>query len=723
MTLHGLQVPPLPHPLTVLVGREQNVTNVSTLLTQDGVRLVTLTGVGGVGKSRVALAVAHEIGASFPDRVLLIDFASVGDPTLLAPTIAVAVGLPPPSDGSSLIRLKQLIGEQRVLIVVDNVDRVAANASPLSELLGACPQLAMLATSRSRLRLHGEVVRQILPLPVPESGDGVTVETANSLPAVRMFVERGREVDHRFALTTENVTDVSDIVRRLDGLPLAIELAAARLDLLSPAALLARLQQRLPLLTGGAHDLPGRLRTMRDAITWSYDLLVPDEREVFERLALFADSIPLAGAVAICGDGDELAVLALLASLADKSLLIRDPTATGEPRFRMLPTIREFALGQLRRNSAEDEAMCRLASWSLGVAEAAAAMREKTSGTPQLIAQLDFELDTFRDVLAWLERQDRAEDFLRLAAALGWFWLHRSYRSEGRRWLESAIAQAVEAEIRTVVLARAFDGAGVLAFAQGDYDRASALINNELALSRELGDRWGIAGALNLLGALDRAREDFAAAGTHFAEALARFQELGDPGWIALATLNLATVAYWRHDSGRANALMQEALGRYRELDDAYGMAITLSDLGRTLADNGDVVDAAGYFRESLEQWLRIGTKEGLIDWLTRVATLASQREDSELAIRLFSAAESLRMLIGYAFDRPERERQRHALEATRLALGEERSADAWTSGRALDFDAALAEATGLLVACAAVSTSPMSSYDAPAGLTPREMD
>ena len=365
MTLHGLQVPPLPHPLTLLVGRERDVTDVITLLAQDGVRLITLTGVGGVGKSRVALEVAHEIGSFFSDRVFLIDFASVGDPTLLAPTIAVAVGLAPPTDGSSLMQLKLLIGEQRALIVVDNIDRVAASASPLTELLGACPHLAILATSRSRLRLHGEVVRQVLPLPVLQPGDGVTVENANALPAVRMFIERGREVDHRFALTAENVTDVSAIVRRLDGLPLAIELAAARLDLLSPAALLTRLEQRLPLLTGGAHDLPGRLRTMHDAIAWSYDLLERDEREVFERLALFADSIPLAGAVAICGDGDELAVLALLASLADKSLLIRDPEATGEPRFRMLPTIREFALGQLRRNSAEDDAMCRLASWCL----------------------------------------------------------------------------------------------------------------------------------------------------------------------------------------------------------------------------------------------------------------------------------------------------------------------------------------------------------------------
>jgi non-specific serine/threonine protein kinase len=463
---------------------------------------------------------------------------------------------------------------------------------------------------------------------------------------------------------------------------------------------------------------------MHDAIAWSYDLLERDEREVFERLALFADSIPLAGAVAICGDGDELAVLALLVSLADKSLLIRDPVAAGEPRFRMLPTIREFALGQLRRNSAEDEAMGRMASWCLEVAEAAAATREKTSGTPQLIAQLDLELDTFRDVLTWLERQGRAEEFLRLAAALGWFWLHRSYRSEGRRWLDSAIAQGTQAGIRTVVLARAFDGAGVLAFAQSDYDRASALINDELELSRELGDGWGIAGALNLLGALDRAREDFAAADAHFAEALARFQDLGDPGWIALATLNLGTVAYWRHDADRANALMREALARYQELDDAYGMAITLSDLGRTLADYGDVVDAARHFRESLEQWLRIGTKEGLIDWLTRVATLASHRGDAELAIRLFSAAESLRIPIGYTFDRPERERQRHALEAARLALGEERSAHAWATGRALDFDAALAEATGFLVACAAVSTSPAAgTHDAPAGLTPREMD
>ena len=180
--------------------------DVIALLAQDGVRLITLTGAGGVGKSRVALEVAHEIGAFFSDRVFLIDFASVGDPTLLAPTIAVAVGLPPPTDGSSLMQLKLLIGEQRALIVVDNIDRVAANASPLTELLGACPQLAILVTSRSRLRLHGEVVRQVLPLPVLQPGDGVTVENANALPAVRMFVERGREVDHRFALTAENVS-------------------------------------------------------------------------------------------------------------------------------------------------------------------------------------------------------------------------------------------------------------------------------------------------------------------------------------------------------------------------------------------------------------------------------------------------------------------------------------------------------------------------------------
>jgi predicted ATPase/DNA-binding CsgD family transcriptional regulator len=709
--------------LTVLVGREQDVGDVIASLTRDGVRLITLTGVGGVGKSRVALEVAHEVGAFFSDRVFLIDFASVGDPTLLAPTIAVAVGLPAPTDGSPLLRLKRLIGEERALIVVDNVDRVAANASPLTELLGACPQLAVLATSRSRLRLHGEVVRQILPLLVSQSGDRVPVESAHAVPAIRMFVERGCEVDHRFTLTAENVADVSNIVRRLDGLPLAIELAAARLDLLSPAALLARLEQRLPLLTGGAHDLPNRLRTMHDAIAWSYDLLERDEQEVFERLALFAESIPLAGAVAVCGDGDELAVLALLASLADKSLLIRDPAATGEPRFRMLPTIREFALGQLRRNSAEDEAMGRLAAWCLEVAETAAAMREKSSGSPQLIAQLDLELDTLRDVLAWMERQGRAEDFLRLAAALGWFWLHRSYRTEGRRWLDSAIAQGTGAGIRTVVLARALDGAGVLAFAQGDYERASELINDELGLSRELGDRWGIAGALNLLGALDRAREDFAAAEANFADALTRFQELGDPGWIALATLNLGTVAYWRHELERAIALMQEALARYQELDDVYGMAIALSDLGRTLADNGDVVDASKRFRESLEQWQRIGTKEGLIDWLTRVATLASRRGDAELAIRLFSAAELLRIPIGYTFDRPERERQRHALEASRLALGEERSAEAWASGRAVDFDAALAEATNFLVACAAVATNPEGTHAAPAGLTPREMD
>ncbi len=718
-----LPAPPLPHPPTSLVGREQDVAAIVAAVTRNGVRLLTLTGVGGVGKSRVALAVAHAIRPHFDGAVFLGDFAAVGGPALLAPTLSALLGLPAPAEASSLHRLERAIGQRRVAIVLDNFDRVIPHALPLADLLAACPGLIILATSRSRLRLRGETVRPIPPLPTSAS-DAATPEALREVPAVQLFVARGQEVDHGFALTADNATPVGEIVRRLDGIPLAIELAAARLDLLPPAALLARLQQRLLLLTGGARDLPDRLQTMRQAIAWSYDLLTPDEQRMVERLAVFADGIPLAGAVAVCGDGDEVSTLDLLGRLGERSLLVRESTAETEPRFRMLQTIREFALDRLAGSGLRDETMGRLAAWCLNLAETAAEIRVKTSGAPELIARIEAEHATLREVMSWLESRAQPDDFLRLTAALGWFWLHRSHRAEGRRWLDSAIAQATAAGIRSVVLARALDGAAVLAFSQGDYARASLLVAAYAALSQALGDRWGVAAALNLHGAIARAQGDLDAADIAFAEALARFQEIGDSGWIALATLNRGAVAYWQGQAEQATALMREALARYQAADDAYGQAIALSDLGRALADANDHVGAAARFRESLGHWRRVGTKEGLIDWLTRTATLAAQGGAAERAMRWFSAAETVRTTIGYMFDHPERARQRQALETARLALGEERATAAWAGGRALKFDDAVVEADAWLLAGAA-SPAPAATArsNVLAGLTPRERD
>jgi ATP/maltotriose-dependent transcriptional regulator MalT len=538
-----------------------------------------------------------------------------------------------------------------------------------------------------------------------------------------LFVERAGDVAPDFTLDPENVAVIAEIVRRLDGLPLAIELAAARLGILSPQGLLTRLDPRLPVLVGGLRDLPDRLRTMRSAIAWSYDLLPVDEQGLLARLSVFADTIPLTAAATVCGDGDELATLEQLAHLTEHSLLVRDEDRQDEPRFRLLQTIREFARERLRENGDEIEVMTRLTEWCLELAESAATTREKSTVTPETLARLDIERQTLREVLVWLETHDQPEWFVRLAAALSWYWLQRSHRREGRRWLEAAVAQAEASGLKTHAVARALDGAAVLAFSQGDHDLAHAATSKALALSTEREDLWGIAGAWNLLGAIARARGDCAEAESCFTTAREHFAALGDPGWIALATLNLGTIAFFQGKTAQALELMEDARRRYEALDDAYGQAIAWSDLGRTLGDDGELAAAQMAFARSLVQWRRVGTREGMIDWLTRVASLVAYQGRPLDALRWFSAAETVRLQLGYVFDQPERERQRGALERARLSLGEERVAAAWDAGRALPLYEAIDEAGRTLAALRSPQPISTSADTAPGGMTPREFE
>jgi predicted ATPase/DNA-binding CsgD family transcriptional regulator len=719
-------VPPaeLPQPLMPLVGRAHEVATTRDALLSPNIRLITLTGPGGVGKSRVAIQTASDVEKDFPDGVRLIRLATLDDPNLLLPTIARAVGLPDPGTDRPVDALRAGLLGRRMVLLLDSFEPVTEAGPLLADLLRACPELKALATSRVRLRLRGEHVIRIPPLPTPSAADASDPAALLANPAVQLFTQQAIAVNPDFHVDPDNAPTVAEIVSRLDGLPLAIELAAARLSLFSPATLLTRLERRLPLLRGGASDLPDRLRTMRGAIAWSYDLLDADEQRLLRCLAVFAGGFPLGAVPAVFGEGDEFDALDGISSLLDKSLLYAAPVDPGEQRYAMLETIREFGLEQLE-SSGEADSVHRLhAEWCLDLAERAAASRIAEGISADWLDRIDLDHDDMRSALAWCEALGDTAAFIRLTGALGWFWLLRSHRSEGRGWLRRAIARAEQAGDRNLALARSLDSAAVLAFTQGDYEEAGTRAKENLALSQELGDLWGTAAAHNLLGVVARAEGAFDQAADSFTQALILFQRQAMFDWAALTLLNLGTVAYWQGVSDRAHQLMTEALALFRQQGNRYGMAVALSDLGLVAVQKSDQARAASLFQESLESWRGVGTEEVLVDWLARVATLAVASQRHEQAVQLFGAVERACETIGYCFERPEQERQTQARDAARANLGATLFEVAWQQGQRQTREDAVAGASEFL---ATVSEPPpvteVREGSVPFGLTSRELE
>jgi predicted ATPase/DNA-binding winged helix-turn-helix (wHTH) protein len=706
----------VPIPRTSLVGREKDVAQAAELLLDPNLRLISFTGAGGAGKTRLALAVARHVSEYFLGGIQYVGLASLTNPDLVGAAIVKALNLQQIANRT----IPQVIADQieagePFLLILDNFEQVLPAAQLISEILAQCTFMKAMVTSRASLQIYGEQEFPVVPL--------------LSSAAMQLFQQRATAVRPNFVITPENEAATRAICDRLDGLPLAIELAAARTKVLSPTAILERLQSRLELLTRGASDLPERQKTLRKTIDWSYDLMNEAEQRLFGRFAAFVGGATLEGVEAVCDTEQDLGIGVFegLASLLDKNLVQRIDSSDAEPRFTMLETIREYALERLTISGEESQTRRSHAAYCLVIAE---------EGNPELdaiaqtewLARCDLEIENFRAASDWLAENNQIEWALRLSMALFRFWDMREHFVEGRTRLETLLRLVEVGYVKE--RGRICTFLGALATSQGDYKAADAFLKRSLAYYRELDDQWGIAASWNALAVATRDRGNFDEAESYFQKSLACWRTLTDPLSTARCLHNLANAAKMRGDYARAaialteattifrglgdrsgaawsinqsgdieleqgrlgsaKTFYQQALAAFRAAGDRWGCARSLADLGHIHCREGEFAAAHIAYREALEQFAELEHRRGIARALEGVACLLAASGDATRALTLAAAADHLRCRIGAPLPPAERAKLEDGLASAQEMMNSAEGKIAWQKGLEMPLQSAI---------------------------------